>query len=98
MTKAGARSMSLIAVGITVAATTVSNATDPEGFKIPPLTMAIGAVILLVMLFIASEWIPDLAGAFAVLILLSGLVANGEALGSALQTSTGFNKSGPKPI
>ncbi len=92
VTKAGARSTALLAVGVTVAATTVASATKGD---VPPLTMLIGAIILIILLFVLSQFVPDLAGAFAILILLSGLIANGEALGNALSRSTSQERSYP---
>lgn len=85
MTPAGAQSLVILATGTAVTLTTIS--TMAQG-KRPPARVYIGGAIAAVMLAGAAEFIPDIVGPLAGVVLITAVFVRGAPAYRALSNLT----------
>jgi hypothetical protein len=91
-TPAEAKKLTIAAVGASALFAAVH---DLGNHELPRLRIAIGAVVAGAALALGAEWVPDLVGPFAALILVGALLSVGPPVIAGLTHA--LNTSGRQP-
>ena len=88
-----AKLMTVLGVGTAVVGTTIKEVLD--GHHAPSFYVPLAGAIVAIPLLIVSDFQPDLAGGFALMVFVAAWVYSGQSIVTAINNATGKNANNP---
>ena len=77
-----------LVIGAAAGAGILASAADLATGNPPDVRVAVGVVLAAAVLYAAADWAPDLAAAFAVLLLTGAVLTNGKTVADVVRGAT----------